>query len=108
MKTPAPRLISTWIATLRKTATWGRFSPAEVDQQKAWRRRGFFGHTPVDYYGTRSGYSPHGGGKLIPVVGEKMVLLDTAAALSPVGRLTAFCPETSTYVQADRQGNVVT
>jgi Calcineurin-like phosphoesterase len=92
---------------LRKTATWGRFAPAEVDQPKTWRRTGFFGHTPVDYYGARSGYTPQGGGKLVPVIGEKMVLLDTASALSPVGRLTAFCPETSRYLQVDRQGQVV-
>jgi hypothetical protein len=92
---------------LRKTATWGRFAPAEVDQPKTWRRTGFFGHTPVDFYGTRGGYNAQGGGKLVPVIGEKMVLLDTAAALSPVGRLTAFCRETSSYIQVDRQGRVV-
>jgi serine/threonine protein phosphatase 1 len=104
---PSPATFLDVDRDLRKTATWGRFAPAEVDQPKTWRRTGFFGHTPVDYYGTRGGYSVQGGGKLIPVVGEKMVLLDTAVALSPVGRLTAYCPETSSYVQVDRQGHVV-
>lgn len=93
---------------LRKIATWGRFAPEEIDLKKAWRRTGFFGHTPVDYYGNRGGYNPLGGGKLVPVVGEKIVLLDTAAALSPVGRLSAYCPEKSTFTQVDRQGNLVT
>jgi serine/threonine protein phosphatase 1 len=92
---------------LRKIATWGRFSLAEVDQTKAWRRTGYFGHTPVDFYGARGGYSPHGGGHLVPVVGNKIVLLDTAVALSPVGRLTAFCPDTSTFKQVDRDGRLI-
>jgi serine/threonine protein phosphatase 1 len=104
---PSPTTYLDVDRNLRKTATWGRFAPAEVDQPKTWRRTGFFGHTPVDYYGTRGGYSAHGGGKLIPIIGEKMVLLDTAVALSPVGRLTAYCPETSSYIQVDRQGNRV-
>jgi serine/threonine protein phosphatase 1 len=92
---------------LRKTATWGRFTAEEVDQPKAWRRTGFFGHTPVDFYGARGGFSRQGGGKLVPVIGEKMVLLDTAVALSPVGRLTAYCPEKSSFIQVDRQGRPV-
>jgi serine/threonine protein phosphatase 1 len=92
---------------LRKTATWGRFAAEELDQPKSWRRTGFFGHTPVDYYGARGGFSRRGGGKLIPVVGEKMVLLDTAVALSPVGRLTGYSPDNSTFVQVDRQGKLV-
>jgi serine/threonine protein phosphatase 1 len=92
---------------LRKTATWGRFSAGELDQPKTWRRTGFFGHTPVDFYGARGGFNPKGGGSLKPVVGEKMVLLDTAVALSPVGRLTAYCPDKSTYIQVDRQGTLV-
>jgi serine/threonine protein phosphatase 1 len=92
---------------LRKTATWGRFSAEELDQPKTWRRTGFFGHTPVDFYGPRGGFNPLGGGKLVPIVAEKMVLLDTAAAISPVGRLTAYCPDTSTYIQVDRLGRLV-
>jgi len=91
---------------LRKTATWGRFSLAEVDAPKAWRRRGFFGHTPVDTYGARGGYSSKGGGALVPVIGNKMVLLDTAAALSPVGRLTAYNPDTDKFLQVDRAGQI--
>ncbi len=92
---------------LRKTATWGRFAPEELDHPKTWRRTGFFGHTPVDFYGQRGGFSPRGGGRLVPIVGQKMVLLDTAAALSPVGRLTAYSPDKSSYVQVDRQGKLV-
>jgi serine/threonine protein phosphatase 1 len=92
---------------LRKVTTWGRFTFEELDHPKTWRRTGYFGHTPVDFYGTRGGFSRHGGGKLVPIAGQKMVLLDTAAALSPVGRLTAYCPDTSIYIQVDRQGRLI-
>jgi len=92
---------------LRKTATWGRFAAEELDHPKTWRRTGFFGHTPVDFYGARGGFRREGGGKLIPIVAQKMVLLDTAAALSPVGRLTAYSPDNSTFIQVDRQGKRV-
>jgi serine/threonine protein phosphatase 1 len=92
---------------LRKTATWGRFTAEEIDAPKTWRRTAFFGHTPVDFYGTRGGFNPKGGGALKPIIGQKMILLDTAAALSPVGRLTAYSPDTSSYIQVDRQGRLV-
>ncbi len=93
---------------LRKVITWGRFTAEELDVPKAWRRTGFFGHTPVDSYGSRGGYDPRGGGKLVPIFGDKMVLLDTAAALSPVGRLSAHCPELQKTIQVDRDGKPVT
>jgi hypothetical protein len=44
---------------------------------------------------------------MIPIIGDKIVLLDTAAALSPVGRLTAYCPELAKFLQIDRQGQIV-
>jgi serine/threonine protein phosphatase 1 len=93
---------------LRKNATWGRFSLAEIDGKKTWERTGFFGHTPVDSYGARGGYDPKGGGRLVPVLGDKIILLDTAVALSPVGRLTAYCPELNKFLQVDRKGQIVT
>jgi serine/threonine protein phosphatase 1 len=92
---------------LRKTTTWGRFAVEELDLPKSWRRTAFFGHTPVDFYGARGGFSRQGGGKLVPIVAEKMVLLDTASALSPVGRLTAYSPDNSTFLQVDRQGKLI-
>jgi hypothetical protein len=92
---------------LRKTATWGRFAAEELDLPKAWRRTAYFGHTPVDFYGARGGFRRQDGGKLVPIVAEKMVLLDTASALSPVGRLTAYCPDNATFIQVDRQGNLI-
>jgi hypothetical protein len=103
---PSPTTYLEVDEALRKVATWGRFSLAEVDGKKSWQRTGFFGHTPVDSYGPRGGYDPKGGGRLVPVVGEKIVLLDTAVALSPVGRLTAYCPELSKFLQIDRQGQI--
>jgi serine/threonine protein phosphatase 1 len=92
---------------LRKITTWGRFMLEELDAPKVWKRTGYFGHTPVDNYGERGGYVPRGGGKLVPIIGNKIVLLDTAIALSPVGRLTAYCPDTAKYLQTDRLGNLV-
>jgi len=106
-ESPSPTTYLEVDRNLRKTTTWGRFTIEEVDHPKTWRRTGFFGHTPVDFYGARGGFSRHGGGKLVPIIGQKMVLIDTAAALSPVGRLTAYCPDTSSYIQVDRQGRLV-
>ena len=91
---------------LRHRLLWGRFSEAEVARTKAWRRTGYFGHTPVSYYApspatTASG--PH----MVPVAGNKMVLVDTAAALGESGRLSALCPDNGALVQADHFGNLV-
>lgn len=104
---PSPTTYLDVDQNLRKTATWGRFAAEELDAPKSWRRTAFFGHTPVDFYGARGGFDRRGGGKLVPIVAEKMVLLDTAIALSPVGRLTAYCPDTSSFIQVDRLGNSV-
>jgi hypothetical protein len=84
----------------RHTVLWGRFTDAEIRRKKAWRRRGFFGHTPV------STYTGHRGEHL-PIIGADVVLLDTAAALSVAGRLTAYCPDNNQMVQVDRFGEVV-
>ena len=46
--------------------------------------------------------------QLLPLVGEKMVLLDTAAAINVEGRLTGWCVEEQIYIQADRHGEWVT
>jgi hypothetical protein len=61
----------------------------------------FFGHTPVaNYAATR-------GNRLVPVTGPSIVLLDTAAALGPTGRLTAYCVENGRFLQADPLGRPV-
>jgi len=87
-------------SALRKLALWGRYVREEITQPKRWGRVGYFGHTPVDAYDPD--YT-----ELRPLQGEKMVLLDTAAALLKAGRLTAFCHETGRILQADRQGRVI-
>ncbi len=84
---------------LRHEVIWGRFTAAEIQSIKPWDRIGFFGHTPVTMY-VRSDDIP-------PIVGSKCVLLDTACAVSMDGRLTAWCFENETYLQADRQGQWV-
>jgi serine/threonine protein phosphatase 1 len=86
---------------LRQELIWGRFKRIEIEQPKPWRRRGFFGHTPVSFYHYKNN------GLVRPIVGEKVVLLDTAIALGLDGRLTAYCIETDRCVQVDRGLDVV-
>ena len=85
----------------RYTLLWGRYRIEELEYgDKPWRRTGYFGHTPVDTY-TESGTH------LVPVIGPRIVLLDTAAALVPHGRLTAFCHDNASFLQADANGKMV-
>jgi serine/threonine protein phosphatase 1 len=86
----------------RHQLLWGRFSQNELAAPKAWQRVGYFGHTPVDNYPALLGNRDP-----VPLRGTKIVLLDTAAALLPNGRLTAFCHEQQMCLQADRQGKLV-
>ena len=81
------------------TLLWGRYRPEELLCDKPWRRTGYFGHTPVDFYTD--------GEQLVPVAGPRIVMLDTAAALVPHGRLTAFCHEERSFLQADQSGKMV-
>ncbi len=83
----------------RHALVWGRFTRAEIDRKKRWRHRGFFGHTPVENYVS-------GEDSLLPIVRDDIVLLDTAAALSPTGRLTAVCADAREFIQANRQGEI--
>ena len=79
---------------------WGRFTRDEIDRKKRWRRRGFFGHTPVENYADLAAQ------EVTPIVAADVVLLDTGAALRPDGRLTAVCADADQYLQADRAGAV--
>ncbi len=85
----------------RHNLLWGRFTERELAATKAWQRTGYFGHTPVDTYKALLGNRDP-----VPLRGPKIVLLDTAAALLPNGRLTAMCHETQMAMQADRQGKI--
>lgn len=85
---------------LRNQILWGRYTDAELHRKQAWPKRGFFGHTPVPTYpGHENDYKP--------IISANLHLLDTAAALSPIGRLSAVCAETSQLIQADPQGKIV-
>ena len=84
---------------LRYQLLLGRFSERQVLQKKRWGRTGYFGHTPVVNYRAS-------GGDYVPVRGPKMVLLDTAVAISSAGALSAVCAETGTLLQADRGGDI--
>jgi serine/threonine protein phosphatase 1 len=90
-------------ARLRHRLLWGRYSGDDVRRPKRWARTGYFGHTPVEAFGPLVHR-----GRNLPVRGPRIVLLDTGAALSPHGRLSAVCAETAQVVQVDRAGSVVT
>jgi hypothetical protein len=85
---------------LHHSVMWDRFSEDEIYRNKRWRRRGFFGHTPVINYLI--------GDEFLPIAGPSMVLLDTGCALGVLGRLTAWCVETDIYVQTSHFGDLVT
>jgi hypothetical protein len=85
-------------APARFAVLWGRYAEKDVRRAKRWRRTGYFGHTPV------SSYRP---GQDTPLRGPNVVLLDTGAALSPAGRLSAVCAETGECVQVHRSGKLV-
>lgn len=93
---------------LRHRLLWGRFTDEELPRVKAWQRTGYFGHTPVSYYfGLARARRPGIELQMVPVAGNKMVLVDTAAALGIDGRLSALCADNGTLIQADHFGNLV-
>jgi hypothetical protein len=86
---------------LRYQLLWGRFNGSDLNRKKRWKRTGYFGHTPVLNYRAA-------GSNLIPIVAEKVTLLDTASALSMTGMLSAVCVENGTCIQANRAGETTT
>jgi hypothetical protein len=86
-------------ARLRNQILWGRYSDSQIHGAKRWKRTGYFGHTPVSNY--------RKSGDLIPVIGDQCVLLDTASALGPFGRLSAVSPDSGQIIQADRAGVII-
>ena len=83
---------------LRHDVIWGRYSVEEIRGPKTWTRQGFFGHTPVTTYKRTD--------PVVPMRGKLITLLDTGAAVSLDGRLTAWCVEEERCVQADRDGDL--
>jgi len=88
----------------RHKLLWGRYSDEEIEITKGWRRTGYFGHTPVYAYAAsqRTGEL-----LMLPIAGNRMVLVDTGAALNKGGRLTAFCAEEGTFIQVDHFAKLV-
>jgi hypothetical protein len=87
----------------RRRLIWTRFDTAEIVREKAWRRTGYFGHTPVELYPELMP-DPRAP---VPIRSHRIRLLDTAAALQVHGRLTAWCHEEDRFVQVDRAGKIV-
>ena len=85
---------------MKHRVLWERYSDAELRRQKVWKRRGFFGHTPVLNYEVAE--------ENVPIVTPKAVLLDTGVALNRNGRLSAFCAETDQIIQVDHFSELVT
>ena len=46
-------------AKLRYQILWGRFTEAQVQKKKRWKRTGYFGHTPVSNYRKTGDAVPH-------------------------------------------------
>jgi serine/threonine protein phosphatase 1 len=88
-------------AALRFKLLWGRYEYVALASEKSWKRTGYFGHTPVQNYSDQAGTSN------LPLVGEKIVLLDTGAVMATDGRLTAFNADTRQYLQTDPGGKLV-
>lgn len=88
-------------AERRHQMLWGRYG-GELLHAKSWSRTGYFGHTPVETYDRLLGPREN-----VPIFAPKIVLVDTAAALSSGGRLSAVCHETQQTVQVDRLGAAV-
>jgi serine/threonine protein phosphatase 1 len=101
-RTESPSILAQAVAkpALRQTIVWGRFTEDEIASEKAWGRRGYFGHTPVTTYSDHA--SP------VPIVGEKIVLVDTGCVMSEGQRLTAYCHESGEFIQAHASGRLVT
>ena len=89
-------------ADVRHQLIWHRYAVAEIAGPKWWGRPMFFGHTPVANYGRSKSIA------MQPYLGSNIVLLDTGAALAVDGRLTAFCFEAGTYLQAAPDGRLLT
>lgn len=85
---------------MRHRVLWGRFDWSQIIGPKVWKRTGYFGHTPTSIYDDRGRRGPR------PLAGPRIVLVDTGA-FDPSGRLTAFCADAGTFVQADHFGNLV-
>lgn len=82
----------------RFNVLWGRYAERDIKRVKRWTRTGYFGHTPVKSYHSN---------QHTPMRGPSIVLLDTGAALSVDGRLSAVCAETGECVQVHRSGKAV-
>jgi hypothetical protein len=93
----AARLVTQ--SRLRWEMLWGRYTLAQVQSKKRWKRTGYFGHTPVANYRKDE--------KVLPVYGPQIVLLDTGVALGAQGRLSAVCADSGELVQVDRMGAIV-
>ena len=90
-------------ADLRQTMLWARYAPHEIEwANKPWGKPCFVGHTPVHTYHPDPAKAP-----LVPITGPKLTLLDTACALLPWGRLTAYCVEQDRILQVDHDAQPV-
>lgn len=87
---------------MRHRVIWERYQAPALQAPKPWSRPGFFGHTPVNNY---PGSLRSEG--MLPVRGPQIMLLDTAAAVSAHGRLSAWCIEEHRLVQVDRSGHIL-
>lgn len=81
----------------RHQIVWARYVENEIRRNKPWERLACFGHTPVATYANARTRDAHA-----PIAGPMIALLDSGAALSAQGRLTAFCADDHSYLQVNR------
>jgi capsid protein len=86
----------------RQAMLWARFTIDEIIAEKAWGKRGFFGHTPIHTY--MVAVAP---ADLVPLQGPQLTLLDTGCAIGTYGRLTAYCVEENRFIQTTHFGELV-
>jgi serine/threonine protein phosphatase 1 len=91
-----------WDDEFRRQTLWNRPTEEQIAQPKKWTRVGYFGHTPVSNFDP-----PLFMGRMVPLRGNKMVMLDTAVGVNPEGRLSAICHETGLILQSDRDGKII-
>ena len=93
-------------AVLRHEVLWGRYVANQLRSPKAWRRPGYFGHTPTLNYAAQPDLVRDPDLPAVPIHAEKVTLLDTAA-FAVGGLLTAYCHDDARTLQADRDGDVI-
>ena len=64
-----PMISQSIVPEIHQQLLWTRFTLEEIDAEKPWGKRGFFGHTPIHTYFADTKRAP-----MVPLVGPQAVL----------------------------------